>query len=156
MSENELPSELPKWISDHIRLYLEDPERAHMWDSTAAGGPGPLPTLLLTATGRRSGKPRMLPLIYGQAGDDYVIIASKGGAPSHPAWYLNLVESPDCEVRVGTAHLSARARTAEGAERQQLWEQLAEIYPPYDDYQKAAGDRVIPVVVVEPKGPAGE
>ena len=149
MSEIELPANLPRWIADHIRLYLSDPERAHLWDSTAAGGTGPLPTLLLTSTGRRSGEPRMLPLIYGEADGNYVIIASKGGAPAHPAWYLNLVANPDCEIRVGPKHFRARARTAEGAEREKLWEQMAGIYPPYRDYQQRTGDRVIPVVVLE-------
>ena len=61
MTEYDLLPNLPSWITDHIRLYLEDPEKAHMWDSAAAGGPGPLPTLLLVSTGRRSGEPRPLP-----------------------------------------------------------------------------------------------
>ena len=152
MTEYNLPPTLPSWLSDHIRLYLEDPEKAHMWDSTAAGGPGPLPTLLLVSSGRRSGEPRPLPLIYGRSGDNYVVIASKGGAPDHPVWYLNLVANPECEIRVSTLKTPARARTAEGTEREELWKQLAEIYPPYNDYQVSAGERRIPVVVLEPIG----
>ena len=152
MTEYSLPSTLPSWIADHVRLYLEDPEKARMWDSAVAGGPGPLPTLLLVSTGRQSGEPRPLPLIYGRSGDSYVVIASKGGAPDHPAWYLNLVVNPECEIHVGTLRTRARARTAEGAEREELWKRLTEIYPPYDDYQVSAGERRIPVVVLEPAG----
>ena len=91
----------------------------------------------------------MLPLIYKKVGDDYIIVASKGGFPTHPAWYLNLVATPDCEIRVGPEIHKARARTAEGEERTRLWGELAEIYPPYNDYQTSAGDREIPVVVLE-------
>ena len=141
-------AEIP-WIAEHIALYQSDPEKAHMWDSTPLGGPGLLPTLLLTTTGRKSGEPRALPLIYGEIDGGYVIIASKGGMPDHPIWYLNLEANPDCELMVGAKAVSARARVAEGEERERIWKQMAEIYPPYDDYQKSAGDRVIPVVVLE-------
>ena len=110
-----------------------------------------LPTLLLITTGKKSGKKRPLPLIYKQVGDNYVIIASKGGAPAHPSWYVNLVSTPECEIHVGRNQMQAVARTASGAEREALWAELAEIYPPYNDYQKSAGDREIPVVVLEPR-----
>ena len=149
MSDLEIPTDLPGWITDHIRLYLEDPEKAHLWDASLAGGEGVLPTLLLITTGRRSGRKRPLPLIYKQVGNDYVIIASKGGAPAHPSWYLNLLAHPDCEIHVGARQMQAVTRTAEGAERERLWAELAEIYPPYDDYQRYAGNRQIPVVVLE-------
>lgn len=142
-------SEIP-WIKQHIELYRTDPEKARLWDSAPLGGPGVLPTLLLTTTGRKSGEPRSLPLIYGEAGGSYVVIASKGGMPSHPVWFLNLEANPDCELMVGARHVRARARVAEGEERERLWKQLAEIYPPYDAYQERAGDRVIPVVVLDP------
>ena len=148
---SDLPSGLPQWIADHIKLYREDPDKAHMWDSSLGGGEGLLPTLLLTSVGRKSGEPRPLPLIYKKVGDNYVIIASKGGAPAHPAWYLNLVAEPNCQVQAGRAETDATARTASGSEREDLWAQLAEVYPPYNDYQKSAGDREIPVVVLEPK-----
>ena len=142
-------SEIP-WIAEHIELYRTDPEKAHMWDSTPLGGPGLLPSLLLTTTGRKSGEPRALPLIYGEAGDSYVIIASKGGLPTHPVWYLNLEAKPECELMVGPKHVSARARIAEGEERERLWKQMAKLYPPYDKYQETAGTRTIPVVVLDP------
>ncbi len=147
---SDLPSKLPQWIADHVKLYQEDPDKAHMWDASLAGGEGLLPTLLLTSMGCKSGKPRLLPLIYKKVGNNYVIIASKGGAPAHPAWYLNLVAEPDCHIQVGRDKMDATARTATGLERDDLWAQLAEIYPPYNDYQKSAGDREIPVVVLEP------
>jgi deazaflavin-dependent oxidoreductase (nitroreductase family) len=142
-------SEIP-WIAEHIELYRTDPEKAHMWDSSHLGGPGVLPTLLLTTTGRKTGEPRALPLIYGEYGDSYVVIASKGGMPNHPIWYLNLEANPECELQVGAKAVRARARTAEGEERERLWAQLAEVYPPYNQYQENAGERVIPVVVLDP------
>ena len=145
----DIPSTLPGWIADHIKLYLSDPEKAHMWDSSLGGGSGMLPTLLLITKGRASGKDRPLPLIYKKVGDDYVIIASKGGYPTHPAWYQNLLAHPECEIRVSTQVHRVRARTAEADERGDLWRQLAEIYPPYNDYQLSAGEREIPVVVLE-------
>jgi deazaflavin-dependent oxidoreductase (nitroreductase family) len=142
-------SKIP-WIAEHIRLYRTDPEKAHLWDSTPVGGPGPLPTLLLTTRGRKSGEPRALPLIYGTTGDSYVVIASKGGMPTHPYWFLNLEAEPACELQVGAKRVSARARVAEGEERARLWKQMAGIYPPYDAYQKNAKERTIPVVVLDP------
>ena len=140
------------WIAEHIELYRTDPEKARMWDSTPLGGPGVLPTLLLTTTGRKSGELRPLPLIYSEAGDSCVVIASKGGMPNHPIWYLNLEANPECELMVGAKKISARARSAEGEERERLWEQMAKIYPPYNEYRERAAPRVIPVVVLDPAG----
>lgn len=149
MSDKASNDGLPAWIAEHVQLYLEDPDKGHMWDSTAVGGPGLLPTLLLTTTGRKSGRASVLPLIYKEVEGSYVIIASKGGAPSHPAWYLNLLASPECKIQVAHDRFKVRARTAEGQERESLWQQLVEIYPPYEDYQ-AATSRKIPVVVLDP------
>ena len=143
-------SEIPA-IQKHIELYRSDPEKAHMWDSTPGGGPGVLPTLLLTTTGRKTGKPRDLPLIYGESDGSYVVVASKGGTPIHPIWFLNLGANPECELQVGRKHVRARARVAEGPERERLWKKMAEVYPPYDEYQERAGARTIPVVVLEPR-----
>lgn len=142
-------AEIP-WIAEHIKLYQTDPEKARLWDSSHVGGPGVLPTLLLTTTGRKSGKPRPLPLIYGEAGNSYVVIASKGGMPDHPTWFRNLEANPRCDLMVGAKKVSARARVAEGEERERLWKQLVAIYPPYAEYQTRATPRVIPVVVLEP------
>ena len=141
-------SEIP-WIAEHTKLYQSDPEKARLWDSTHVGGPGVLPTLLLTTTGRKSGTQRSLPLIYGEIADSYVVIASKGGMPTHPLWYRNLEAKPECDVMVGAKAFSARARIAEGDERGEIWNMMVKIYPPYVDYQKST-ERVIPVVVLDP------
>src|SRR5579862_4879863 len=121
MSEAKIPEKMPNWMKDHMRRYLEtDGADGHMWDSKSVGGPGLLPCLLLTTTGRRSGEPVMLPLIYGEGDGGYVIIASKGGAPAHPAWYLNLDANPDVGLQVGPKKLRAKAQTVSGAQRQKL------------------------------------
>ncbi|MGE0825508.1 MAG: nitroreductase family deazaflavin-dependent oxidoreductase [Candidatus Binatia bacterium] len=149
MSEVSVSKSLPQWIGDHLRRYIEtNGAEGHMWDSAVVGGPGPIPTLLLTTTGRRSGKPIIMPLIYGEANGSYVIVASKGGAPQHPGWYLNLVAQPTVEVQVLADRFRAKARTATGEERARLWKMMAAIYPPYDQYQ-AKTDREIPVVVLD-------
>jgi F420H(2)-dependent quinone reductase len=141
---------LPDWIADHIALYRTDPEKAHFFDCSVGGGKPMTPTLLLTTKGRKSGRDISTPLIYGRHGPAYVVIASKGGSPDHPDWYKNLVASPVCQIQVGKNGYRARARTATRDERPQLWAQLAEIYPPYDEYQRNTGGREIPVVVLEP------
>ena len=149
MSTHNIPDNLPEWIAEHLKQYLEDPDKGHYWDASWAGGKGPTPCLLLTTTGRRSGEPRVIPLIYGRTGDSYVIIASRGGAPSHPSWYLNIEADPHVKLQVASRHLEAVARVATGEERARLWEMMAALYPPYDDYQ-AKTDRQIPVVVLDP------
>jgi deazaflavin-dependent oxidoreductase (nitroreductase family) len=108
-----------------------------------------MPSRLLTTTGRKSGEWFIFPLFYGKIGDSYLVIASKGGAPKHPSWYLNILANPDGEVQVGTAKMKARARTATGEERAQLWEKSLEFWPPYADYQRKT-EREIPVVVLDP------
>ena len=151
MPEQRIAEGLPDWIKDHLKRYIEsDGADGHYWDASLAGGEGILATLLLTTTGRKSGLPLTIPLIYGKTDTGYCVIASKGGAPKHPAWYLNLTANPHCEVQVKHDRFPVTARTAEGEEREGLWRQMAEIYPPYDDYQVAAGERQIPVVVLEP------
>jgi deazaflavin-dependent oxidoreductase (nitroreductase family) len=149
MTEEKKVTELPSWIDSHIQLYREDPEKGHLWDSSPVGGPGLLPTLLLHTTGRKSGRASVLPLIYKKVNSGFVIIASKGGAPAHPAWYLNLLANPECEIQVAHDHFHVSARTAVDDERESLWQQLVEIYPPYNDYQ-AATTRQIPVVILDP------
>jgi deazaflavin-dependent oxidoreductase (nitroreductase family) len=113
---------------------------------------GKLPVLLLTTIGRKSGQPRTQPLAYTRAGDGYAVIASKGGAPQHPLWYLNLRANPLAEVTVGRQTRKVRARDAEGEERERLWRALADLYPGYDRYAQKTSRR-IPVVVLELAGP---
>ena len=133
--------ELPGWIKDHIKTYLEtDGADGHMWRG--------VPTLLLTTTGRRSGESILLPLIYGTHGPNYLVVASKGGAPTHPGWYENLVANPEVEVQVGADTFKAHARAATPAEKPALWEKMASIWPAYNEYQKQTS-RDIPVVVLE-------
>lgn len=128
--------------AEHVRRYLEtDGEVGYRWRRGA-------PILILTTTGRRSGEPRLKPLIFGEDDGRYVVVASKGGAKGHPNWYLNLRDDPDVQVQVKADRFPARARTAEGDERERLWKRMAEIWPAYDDYQTQT-DRTIPVVVLE-------
>ena len=106
-----------------------------------------LPVLLLTTTGRKSGKRRTTPLLYVEDAGRYVVVASVGGAPKHPAWYLNLQTDPTATVEVGGRRLTARAETAGPEERARLWRALTAMYPTYDAYQ-AKTTREIPVVVL--------
>jgi deazaflavin-dependent oxidoreductase (nitroreductase family) len=132
------------WVADHTRRYLETGgEEGHEWR------PG-VPTLLLTTTGRKSGVKRRTALIYGRDNADYVIVASKGGTPEHPAWYLNLDADPEVEIQVLDSVLPATARTVTGEERERLWALMRQIWPAYDEYQTKT-DREIPVVVLTPK-----
>ena len=142
----------PKWISEHLRIYRESGgAEGHMWDSSIAGYSGLLPTLLLTTVGRRSGEKRTSPLLYGKVGDAFIIIGSKGGADKHANWYHNLLANPRVEVQVGKDKFFAKARVATGKEREQLWERMLTVYPPYQDYQKKT-KREIPVIVLEKQG----
>jgi F420H(2)-dependent quinone reductase len=106
------------------------------------------PILLLTTKGRKSGKPRTAPLLYLREGDALAVVASEGGAPRHPAWFLNLQADPEVEVEVGRARERRRAREATGDERATLWQRLVELYPPYEIYQQKT-ERTIPVVLLE-------
>ncbi|MEP1472403.1 MAG: nitroreductase family deazaflavin-dependent oxidoreductase [Halieaceae bacterium] len=151
MPEQRVAEGLPEWIREHLTRYMEsDGADGHLWDSSIGGGEGMIETLLLTTTGRKSGLGFTIPLIYGKTDGGYCVIASKGGAPTHPAWYLNLDADPEVHIQVGADKYNARARVAQGDERSQLWQQMVGIYGPYEDYKVAAGDRVIPVVVIEP------
>jgi deazaflavin-dependent oxidoreductase (nitroreductase family) len=106
--------------------------------------------VVLTHVGRKTGVVRKTPLVYFTHGDDVVLIASKGGAPDHPAWLHNLRANPDVELHVGKAGGKYRAREAEGTEREQLWSLATQLNSGYDGYQERAPDRQIPVVVCTP------
>ncbi|WP_026401616.1 nitroreductase family deazaflavin-dependent oxidoreductase [Actinomadura rifamycini] len=108
-----------------------------------------VPICLLTTRGRKTGRPRTLPLLYMRDGDRVVIVASRGGLPKHPMWYLNLRADPRVAVRIGPDVRRMRARTADEAERAALWPRLVEVYADYDSYQSWT-DRKIPVVICEP------
>jgi deazaflavin-dependent oxidoreductase (nitroreductase family) len=126
----------------HVERYRETHgEVGHIWKRGAR-------TLLLTTKGRKTGKETTTPLIYARAGDDYVVVASKGGAPEHPGWFRNLTKDPNVEVQVASDLFPARARTAEGEERERLWKLVNAQWPDYDAYQTRT-QREIPVVVLE-------
>ncbi|MEU8803967.1 nitroreductase family deazaflavin-dependent oxidoreductase [Spirillospora sp. NPDC048819] len=127
---------------EHVARYREtDGAEGHDWQGTV--------TLLLTTTGRRSGKERTTPLIYQPEGDAYVVVASLGGADHNPLWYENLTADPEVKVQVKGDKFTARARTATPEEKPALWRKMAAVWPAYDDYQRKT-TRNIPVVVLEP------
>ena len=126
---------------EHVRRYEEtDGEVGYLWNGATI--------LVLTTIGRKSGEPRKFALIYDGRGDDLVVVASKGGTPDHPGWYENLLAHPDASVQVRGERFDVRARTAEGAERDELWRLMNRSWPNYDTYATRT-DREIPVVVLE-------
>jgi deazaflavin-dependent oxidoreductase (nitroreductase family) len=127
---------------DHVRAYRESGgEVGYLWNG--------VPTLLLTATGRRTGRKLTSPLIFGRDDDDYLIVASMGGAPRHPSWYLNLQANPQAEIQVKDQTLAVVARTASALEKPRLWKLVTDVWPNYDVYQSRT-ERDIPVVVLSP------
>ncbi len=127
---------------EHVRVYRETGgERGYIWRRGTT-------ILLLDTKGRRTGRPHTAPLIFRPDGDRWVIVASKGGMPEHPAWFLNLQADPEAEIQVRGERIPVRMTVAEGAERERLWAYMAEVWPDYDDYQ-AKTDRQIPIVVLE-------
>ena len=127
--------------AEHVRVYQEtNGETGYLWNG--------VPTLLVTTKGRKSGEPRTIPIIYTPVGDKYVIIASKGGSPTHPKWYLNVEADPHVQVQVKADKFDAIARTAQSPEREQLWAEAVKAWPNYDVYQSRT-ERQIPVVVIE-------
>ena len=118
--------------------------KGHLTDGPFAGRQ----VLVLTTTGAKSGERRETPLVYSSDGDDIVIIASKGGAPSHPAWYHNIVAHPRVTIEVDGARFEANARITEGDERRRLYDQHAELHDSFTEYEAKTGGRVIPVIVL--------
>jgi deazaflavin-dependent oxidoreductase (nitroreductase family) len=127
---------------EHIRRYREtNGEVGYEWNGA--------PILLLTTVGRRSGEKRTSALIFARDGDDYLIVASQGGAPTHPNWYFNLSANPEVELQVKAEQFNATARTASDEEKPRLWKIVTETWPNYDVYQTRT-DRAIPLVVLSP------
>jgi deazaflavin-dependent oxidoreductase (nitroreductase family) len=125
----------------HARIY-------RLTGGRFVGRVGKAPILLLTTTGRRTGAPRTAPLLYLRDGGQLAIVASFGGHPTHPVWYLNLQANPEVRVQVGRDRFTATARTASAEERERLWPLFVEMYPGYAGYQEKT-TREIPVVVLE-------
>jgi deazaflavin-dependent oxidoreductase (nitroreductase family) len=108
---------------------------------------GQMPTLLLTTTGRKSGKSRTNPLLYVEDGDGFVIVASFAGSPNHPSWYLNLQSDPKATIQIEKRVIPVTATTASPKEKKRLWPQLTAVYADYENYEKET-DRDIPVVLL--------
>lgn len=136
MSDDEL------FGAEHVRAYQEtDGERGHDWRNGTT-------ILLLTTIGRKTGEERTMPLIYAEDDGRYVIVASKGGMPTHPAWYVNMREQAEVGVQVLGDTFSATHRDADGDEYERLWEKMNGEWPDYANYQKKT-DRKIPIVILE-------
>lgn len=130
---------------EHVDRYrATDGEEGYSWQKGTT-------ILLLTTRGRKSGTERTTPLIFERHGEDYLIVASRGGTDEPPGWYLNLQAEPDVQVQVRGDVFRAHARDATPEEKPEMWRKIAAVWPDYDDYQERT-ERVIPVVVLERVG----
>ncbi len=154
MTGSERETSTERDLSGPARLALKLGSGAHAGVYRATGGKlfgrmGKSPILLLNTVGRKSGRKRTSPLLYVMDGEDFVIIASKGGAPTHPAWYLNLRADPEATVEVGDREVRVKAEETDSEEKARLWQRMVEMYPTYDDYQKKT-EREIPLLKLHP------
>ena len=129
--------------NEHVRQYEATSGKVgHDWNGTSC--------LILHTIGRKSGQTRKFALIYGKDGQDYVLIASKGGAPDNPGWYENLVAHPDVKIQVWGDVIPVTARTGTAEDKKRVWPMMAKQWPDYDNYQ-AGSSRDIPVVLLRPR-----
>ena len=144
MEDKKIVDSPTEWVADHIRRYVESGgEDGHMWRG--------VPTLLLTTMGRKSGMLRRTALIYGMDGSDYVIVASKGGHPTNPLWFENLVEDSNVEIQVGPQIIQAHASVITDESRyQRVWDQMATIWSGFNEYKEKTS-RLIPLVALTPQ-----
>ena len=127
----------------HVRAYREtNGATGYIWNGA--------PILLLTTKGRSSGQARTIPIIFTAYGDSYVIMGSRGGSPTHPKWYLNILADPHVEIQIKADKFAAVARTAGSPERELIWKEALKTWPRYDEYQSRT-TRQIPVVVIDRK-----
>ena len=157
MAERETSTEID--LSGPARLAWKLGSGAHAGVYRATGGKlfgrmGKSPILLLNTVGRKSGKRRTSPLLYAMDGEDFVIIASKGGASAHPAWYLNLMANPEATVEIEDREVRVKAEEADSEEKSRLWQKMVEMYPAYDAYQEKT-EREIPLLVLRPAETGG-
>ncbi len=127
-------------------------EQVEQYEATGGREGGTLqgqPCVILTTRGRKTGKLRKTPLMRVRDGDRYAVVASMGGAPQHPVWYLNLEADPEVMLQDGEQVGDYRARTASAEEKAEWWPRAAAVWPDYDEYQKAT-ERDIPVVILDP------
>jgi deazaflavin-dependent oxidoreductase (nitroreductase family) len=129
--------------NEHVRQYEATGGKVgHDWNGTSC--------LILHTKGRTSGKVRKFPLIYGRDGNDYILVASKGGAPDNPGWYENLVAHPDVEIQVWDKVIPVTARTGSAEDKKRVWPIMTKQWPDYDVYQ-AGSSRNIPVILLRPR-----
>jgi F420H(2)-dependent quinone reductase len=133
----------------HIRMYRATGGRLGKNWRIGSAVRKAVPVCLLTTTGRKSGQPRTVPLVYMRDGDNIVLVASQGGLPSNPQWYGNVKVNPAVEIEIGRQRAAYRAREANRDERAVLWPRLVELYADFASYQSWT-DREIPVVICEP------
>lgn len=139
-----------EFVTQHRNTYLSSGGReGHILDYRHLGGHRFTTTLLLETRGRKSGERRVTPLIYGDTGGEVAIVASKGGADVHPAWYHNVRAADEVTIQIGGQAFRCHWREPVGDERAAIWRFMADLYPPYRDYQ-AATDREIPIVCFSP------
>ena len=137
------------WTKEHLATYLDSGgAQGHILDLSSVGGREMTTHCLIRYAGRKSQKRYVTPLIYGNVGGEIVIVASKGGADTHPQWYLNVVASQTIDVQIATQAFEATWREAEGTERHEVWEYMCRLYPPYVAYQQSTS-RHIPVVMLQ-------
>ena len=128
---------------EHVRQYEATAGKVgHDWNGASV--------LILHTSGRKSGQVRKFPLIYGRDGADYVVVASKGGAPDHPGWYKNLLAHPDAKIQVRGDVIPVTARTGTAEDKRRVWPVMTVQWPPYDEYQRKTA-REIPVVLLRPR-----
>ncbi|WAM17560.1 nitroreductase family deazaflavin-dependent oxidoreductase [Rhodococcus sp. JS3073] len=140
-----------KWMSKvNVVLYRRTGGRLGSKWRVGSAFPRGLPVCLLTTTGRKSGEPRISPLLFLEDGDRIILVASQGGLPKHPMWYLNLRANPEVTVQVKSRVRPMTAHVAHPEERARLWPRLVDMYPDFENYQ-AWTDRTIPVVVCTPR-----
>ncbi|BDX35010.1 nitroreductase [Mycobacterium antarcticum] len=138
------------WVHDHLEEYLSSGgARGHILDLGSVGGHTLTTHCLISCAGRKSGKTYVTPLIYGNLGGEIVVVASKGGADTHPEWYLNIRESKTIGVQIATQAFEATWREPEYEERHQVWSFMTHLFPPYLGYQTST-TRHIPVVMLRP------
>lgn len=146
----ELEKKMLAWIADHTRTYLESGgKEGHIIDMGLLGGHRASICCLLRTIGRKSGEPRILPLLYSYWGGEFILMASRGGADVHPAWYFNMTAADTVDLQIGTQAFRCSWRVTEGEERAKVWEMCVRNYPPVQDYTKNT-TRVFPLVALKP------
>jgi deazaflavin-dependent oxidoreductase (nitroreductase family) len=141
------------WVGEHRDMYLRSGgAEGHIMDITAVGGRNFATHCMIKYKGRKSGKTFITALCYGDIGGEVVICASKGGADTHPEWYLNLIASPEVEFQVATQAFRGTWREPQGAEREKVWAFMQDGFPFYTTYQQTTS-RVLPLVMMKPVEP---